>query len=87
MKTTSTLVEKTLIEEITAEYSREFLSAGYKPAWVQNTLEAALTGYERVMRIAKDQGKPRNRPGYSTVNARIAKKFAATTWFNKEMDN
>ena len=82
-KTTSTLVNKSVIEEITSEYSRELLAAGYKPTWVQNALEAALTGYERVVKIDRDQNKPRNRPGYSTLNARRAKKFANTMRFNK----
>merc|ERR1712081_161831 len=82
-KTTSTLVNKSVIEEITSEYSRQLLDAGYNPTWVQNALEAALTGYERVVKIVRDQNKPMHRPGYSTLNARRAKKFASTTWFNK----
>ena len=86
-KTTSTLVNKSVIEEITREYSRELLAAGYKPTWVQNALEAALTGYERVVKIVRDQNKLRNRPGFSTMNARRAKKFASTTWFNKTRED
>merc|ERR1711954_216349 len=86
-KTTSTLVNKSVIEEITSEYSRELLAAGNKPTWVQNALEAALTGYERVVKVVRDQNKPRNRPGFSTLNDRRAKKFANTRWFNKTRED
>ena len=81
------MISKTETDEITIEYARELLGAGYNPKWIRNAIESAVKGYENVIGMIREGKTTRNRPGYSTRMSRRAKKLAgSTTWFKKTKD-
>ena len=86
-KNTSTHVSSELVKDITREYSRELLAAGYSTAWIRDALESALKGYEKVIELVMSGKCQRNRPGYCTIKSRRTKRLAGnTTWYNKVKD-
>ena len=66
-------VNSEVVKDITREYSRELLAAGYSTAWIRDALESALKGYKKVIELVMSGKCQRNRPGYCTINFRRCK--------------